>query len=238
MEPAKVRDLTVVCFKWFDPRGRWNDRFLYGPEHVNRLRRMLSRHLGIPHQLVCITDDPSGIDPGIRTYEIDRGLLALGGCYARLSLFNPETQRRIGGSRFLAIDLDCVIADDFTSLIEVTDEFRIWAGMRETQYNCSMFLLAAGARRQVWDEFDPHRSPERAREAGYRGTDQAWISLVLGKGERVWNASRDGVLSYKRHCSNRRSLPSGARIVFFHGPVDPSLNDLQRRHPWILQHWI
>ena len=232
---AVSEELTVVCYKWFDPQGRWNQHFVYGHEHVNRLGRMLSRHLPLPHRLVCVTDDPTGIDPEIATVPLDRELLAFGERYPKLSLFDPEMQRRIGGGKFLCLDLDCVIVGDLGPLIDPTLDFCIRAGTSVTHYNTSMILLGPGARQQVWAQFDRERSPQWASR--HIGTDQAWISFVLGPGESTWTAARDGVLSYKRHCSGQSDLPSNARVVFFQGNVDPSLPELQERHPWIREHW-
>jgi len=74
----------------------------------------------------------------------------------------------------------------------------------------------------VWTRFDPATSPQEAYLAGGRGGDQAWISHVLGKGEPVFTPA-DGVLSYRRHFEKvrRPRLPHGARVINFHGVVDP-----------------
>ena len=47
---------TILCMKW----GK-----KYGPEYVNRLHSMVSRHLTIPHRFVCLTDDKTGLNAGI-----------------------------------------------------------------------------------------------------------------------------------------------------------------------------
>jgi D-sedoheptulose 7-phosphate isomerase len=57
---------------------------------------------------------------------------------------------------------------------------------------------------------------EEAKRAGYRGSDQAWISHVLGPGLPVL----EGVHSWKRDL--RRGLPrADTRVVMFHGRDKP-----------------
>jgi hypothetical protein len=93
--------------------------------------------------------------------------------------------------------------------------------LRTTWYNGSFWMLRAGARTQVWTRFDPKTSPQEANRAGQRGSDQGWISYVLGKGEKTWNVA-DGVFSYRVHVvPHGGGLPAGARVVAFHGAIDP-----------------
>ena len=44
--------ITVVCWKWGN---------LFSSVYVNRLRTALERHLHLEHELVCVTDDATGI---------------------------------------------------------------------------------------------------------------------------------------------------------------------------------
>ena len=55
--------IDVICWKW-KPRHGYRSKF--GPETVNVLRHMVRRFLKIEHRFSCITDDPRGIEPGIR----------------------------------------------------------------------------------------------------------------------------------------------------------------------------
>ena len=48
--------VNVICMKW---------GVKYGPEYVNTLRSMLTRHLQRPHRFICYTDDGKGIGPGV-----------------------------------------------------------------------------------------------------------------------------------------------------------------------------
>lgn len=238
--------LRVVCWLWRDNVYRWNHLFLYGPEHVNRLYRAVGENLSIPHEFCCITDTPEGIDAGVRIIPLWDDLVDMGGCYRRLKVFAPE-MREVIGERFVSLDLDSVVTGDLTPLLDRDEDFIAWTGVaNSTPYCGSMFMLKAGARKQVWEDFDPRTSPAAA--CRFVGTDQAWISHCL-PGEAVWTR-HDGVLSFRSHVAKghkmpgraRRlgaygGLPDHARIVFFHGACDPSQQALQEAHPWIKSYW-
>lgn len=218
--------LTVVCFKWTPLPGY---RSKYGPETVNTLRRMVARCYPHPHDFVCVTDDAAGIDPEVRIVPLWSDFADVPNhsgpkhpsCYRRLKLFASEMADVIG-PRFVALDLDCVLTADVSSLWNRPEEFVIWGKTHySTFYNGSMMLMTAGARAQVWTSFDPQRSPAAAAAAGHFGSDQAWISHCLGPNEARWS-HRDGVYSYRNDLRRRPSaLPATARIVLFHGRLDP-----------------
>lgn len=239
--------LRVVCWLWRDSSYRWNHLFLYGPGHVNRLYRAVSENLSIPHEFCCITDTPKGIDPGVRIIPLWDDLADMGGCYRRLKVFAPE-MRNIIGERFVSLDLDSVVTGDLTPLFDRDEDFIAWEGSApHTPYCGSMFMMNAGARKQVWEEFDPETSPKASNR--FVGTDQAWFSHCLPH-EARWS-HRDGVMSFKSHIARgsprlpgraRRTgqyggLPDHARIVFFHGAVDPSQPSLQQSFPFIQRYW-
>lgn len=233
--------LRIVCFKW---RSRRPYRSTFTSEHVNVLRRMVRRNLSLDHEFCCVTDDPHGLDRGVRRiplwrhYEDLASPLGNAGpsCYRRLWMFSSEAEE-IFGPRFACLDLDTVVVGDLTPLLSRTEDFVIWGDTHpRTFYNGSFWLLRAGTRSRVWDEFDPVRSPTLARAAGHLGSDQAWISYCLGSREATWGR-RDGVYSYRVHVEpSGNRLPDNARVVFFHGKVDPWSSEAQSvewiRHCW------
>ena len=69
--------LTVCCFLWADPQGKCNAVYRYGREHVAALARMVRRHLTMPHEFVCVTDEPEALAGVCRTVPLDvRTILA------------------------------------------------------------------------------------------------------------------------------------------------------------------
>lgn len=233
--------MEFVCLKW---RPHQNYRSKFGPETVNVLRSMLERHYHAPHRLTCITDDPAGIDARVRVLPLwtDFAHLqsphgtAYPSCYRRLKLFSAEAADFIG-PRFVVLDLDVVICADVTPLFAEDVDFKIWGDTAKgTPYNGSLWMLKAGARRQVWDEFDPLTSPKRSLALGYIGSDQGWIGACLGPNEPKWS-TRDGVYSYRNHVQRAGYLlPTNARMIIFHGGVDPWIAQAQRM-AWVRKHY-
>ena len=247
MPRIKVEDwgktLSVVCWLW---RPVKNYRSQFTAEHVNIFRNMVERHLKIPHEVVCITDMPEGIDDRVRIVPIwnDHNEVQSphGGttpaCYRRLKAFTPEMAQVIG-PRFISMDLDVVIVDDITPLLSRKEDFIIWGSvLRKTQYNGSMWMMDAGARKEIYEDFDPITTPVKTRKAGLNGSDQAWMVYRLGKKEAQWTPEDDGVYAWRSDIkANSFFLLKDARIVFFQGHADPWDQYTQDRSPWILEHY-
>lgn len=206
--------LTFVVFRWGDK---------YKASHVNTLARMLARHCSTPHRLVCVTDDPVGLDFRVG-FVPDRADFADWpsphgkgpSCYRRIALFRPDAGETFG-ERIVCIDLDTVIVGDIAPLFERDEDFVGWQDPLSSKQICgSMWMLKAGAHPEVWSGLNRH-GVAAAYSAGLRGSDQAWISHCLPDAAR-WTAA-DGVLSYRAHCAYR--LPNDARIVFHHGRPKP-----------------
>ena len=106
---APVKQL--VCVKWGSA---------YGPEYVNRLYGMVSRHLTPPFRLVCLTDDRSGIRAEVECFDLPE----LGvphpqrtvGKWRKQVLWGATVPGLTTGEPALFIDLDSVIVgalDDY-----------------------------------------------------------------------------------------------------------------------------
>lgn len=236
--------LTVVCWKWKPIKGYRSE---FGPEAVNTLRRMVERNYQRPHELVCVTDDPEGIDKKVRVVPIWDDFSSVANpygrkqpsCYRRLRAFSREAQE-ILGSRFVSLDLDCVIVDDMVPVWDRAEDFVIWGDTSpHTPYNGSMWLMNAGSRSQVWEKFDPVTSPLISKRMGYFGSDQAWIGACLGPNECKWSQA-DGVYSYRNDIRKQippDQLPSNARIIIFHGQFDPWMSQVRERHSWVRKNY-
>lgn len=234
--------LQVICWRW-TPHAQYRSKF--SASHINTLAKMVQRHLHMPYGFTCITDNWKGLDSGINVIPLWKDLGELRNphgelnpsCYRRLKAFSGEMASLIG-PRFVSIDLDCVIVDDITPVLSRKEEFIIWGDqLKTTPYNGSMWMMDAGARSQVWTKFDPVESPKATLKAHLLGSDQAWISHVLGPNEATWTA-KDGVMSYRKDIRRAHgALPDGARIVFFQGNVDPWSPVAKRFCPWIEEHY-
>jgi hypothetical protein len=206
---------------------------------------MVERNYSKPHEVVCVTDNPIGIDPRVRIVPIWNDFADLRSphgrlqpaCYRRLKAFSPEMAETIG-PRFVSVDLDVVILGDMSSIWDRDEDFIIWnSPLRKTPYNGSMWMMNAGARKQVYEGFHPITSPERARRAGFQGSDQAWISYILGPDEAVWSKA-DGVMAWTNDIRRHRfRLPTHSKVVFFQGYVNPWDDFAVKHAPWILDHY-
>lgn len=243
--------LEIVCWKW-KPKTLYRSHF--GPETVNVLRRMVARNLKLPHRFTCVTDDPRGIDPEVRIvplWEEFGNLPNPSGphnpsCYRRLKIFGPEA-KELFGERIVSMDLDTVITGDLTPLFDRDDDFVIWGGQQIQPgrkgsslfcwYNGSLMMIKAGARPQVWDKFNPKTSPWEAHRANSRGSDQGWISHILGKDEKIWT-DKDGVYSFRNQIYRRLGgLPLNCKVISFHGKNDPWQPEMQAVCPWIKEYY-
>ncbi|GLT02974.1 hypothetical protein GCM10007897_44100 [Sphingobium jiangsuense] len=226
--------LTIATWYWKQPDGRTN----YTVDHIAIWRDMVRRHLSMDHRLAVLTHEDISIegvevirpprefdDVRLPTWGEDRGLPQ---CLRRISMFAPDAGDWLG-ERFVSMDLDCVIAEPLDPLFDRKDDFIMYRGTTDKRpYNGSMLLMTAGARSKVYTEF----TPERAIEAGkqYLGSDQAWISHVLGWGEATWGAE-DGVVWWG---SRRNHLAPSWRLMFF--PGNPKPWDLAE-NGWIGMHY-
>jgi len=237
--------LEVVSWLW-KPTKTYRSQF--SPVHVNILRRMIARHYPEPHRFSCITDQTEGFDPEVRiiplwTDHATRPSIYgpdTPNCHRRLKAFSEEMKLLIG-VRFVSFDLDAVVTGDLTPVLNRKEDFIIWGpDGRRTPYNGSMWMMNAGARKQVWERFEanPEKAIRRANGAGFYGSDQAWMCYALGPHEKRWRAE-DGVYSYRMHVKNNHGkLPKDARIVFFEGHYDPDNAVTQRQCPWIKEHYL
>lgn len=234
--------ITVLCWRWAPPQGY---RSTFGPETVHALDRMVKRHYPKQHRFVCVTDDPTGLD-GIETFPLwsDHALVPSphGGknpsCYRRLKAFAPEAGQWFG-ERIVSIDLDTVIVGDLSPLFDRQEDFIIWGQSdfpKSQWFNGSLWMLKTGSRPQVWQRFNPATSPQEAKAAGARGSDQGWLSYILGHTEATWT-DQDGVYSYRVHLKRGAlPLPKNAKVICFHGQEDP-WHPQPQRLPWVRKHW-
>jgi len=245
--------LTVVLWKWHG-RTMGHTRPDYGAGHVNRVAAAVDRWLAMPHRIVCVTDDATGIDGGVTAIPLWDDLRGFGRCFVRLKAFARDAAS-ILGPRFVSLDLDTVVCGPLDPLFDRPEPFVIWADpSRLLPYCGSMWMLNAGHAPQVFESFDYAVWRTLKPERNWHGSDQAWMAYTL-PGAATWGRA-DGVYSFRLDILRRRGaellpgrfrrlirragppkLPEKARIVHFHGMYDPSQKYLQETIPWIREHW-
>jgi hypothetical protein len=206
---------------------------------------MVKRNTTIPFRFNCVTDDAEGINENIRIIPLWDDCKDLinpserhnkPSCYRRLKAFSEDTPFE---DRIISIDLDCVIIGNIDDIINRTEDFICLKGTaRNTPYNGGLWSLKVGSRPQVWEKFDPNLSPKLAKDAGYIGSDQGWISYVLGNKEKTFS-DKDGVYCFREDFfkKKRKELPDNSKIVMFQGGHDPWEEDIMKKYPWVRKHY-
>lgn len=233
---------SIVCWLWHG--SGLGDR-PYLPEHVNTLRRAVARHMSRPHRFVCVADTADGFDPEVEVFPTPAEARAIGhlrtpeggrfpSCYRRLWNFSEGAQAL--GDRLLCIDIDVVPTADWSPLFDSPQDFVGWRPYRDwgarMRFGGGVYLITPGTRTRVWTEFRGTDSQNKARRAGFRGSDQAWISYMLGKSEPYYGRDA-GIYSIRDMRGSEHDLPADARMVHFNGPTKPWSSPLR----WVKEHW-
>jgi hypothetical protein len=198
---------------------------------------MVRRNLSLPHELAVVTDIPEGLDPSLRIIrppgdflevEIPTWNGPLPNCFRRLSLFRRDAAEVFGGSRIVSMDTDCVIADSLDPLLSREEDLIMYRGTNHRRpYNGSMIMLTAGCRPKVFEKFTPLGAIEAGRQ--FVGSDQAWISHILGWHEATWGPE-DGIAWFGSQFNTGET-----RIMFFPGHTKPW--DLLLVDQWVSEHY-
>lgn len=231
--------ISVVCWKWSSPNGP-----NFGPEYVNRLRCALKTHLQLPHQLYCFTNDTSGIHPDVKTFPILE-FTDTPRCRRRMKQFD-SAMRGLVGPRMLSIDLDVVIVDDITAIVDRPEPLVCWKVAYANVFSGSFLLMDTGHLHHLYERFaaDPEGYPAKVQPRGVP-SDQAMLNHFLeGRPVPHWTEA-DGFVTYfgegyerlAHHGvgPNNPELPEGARIVVL-GSADKHVMD-EGRYPWVREHW-
>lgn len=233
--------ISAVCWLWGDK---------FAPLYVDRLRSMLARHLHVPHEVVCITDRPEQVrrevSAAVRVVPMPLDHVNMRRCCRRMWHYAAERRADLG-ERILAIDLDVVIVDDLTPIVDRPEPVVLWRVGYANVYSGSFQLFNAGALDRLWTAF--RRDPDAfANATGEKNaSDQAMLNYWL-RSKRLpvaeWD-ERDGFVTwfgkgYEKH--ERRgmgpgnaTLPAGARIVVL-GSADKHVLD-GGAFPFAVEHW-
>lgn len=234
----------VLCMKWGTK---------YGPEYVNRLYGMVSRHLKPPFRFVCLTDNSMGVSPEVECLPLPRMELAPGADrgWPKLTTFGKNLHGLHGTALFL--DLDVVIVGDLAPYFDYPGEFIIikdWKRPWRVTGNSSVYRFRIGAHADVLQHFLDHQAETRKR---FRN-EQEYLSHTLHAQGKLSYWPGDWCVSWKYHCIpdfplnyfRTPSIPKGARILIFHGVMNPPDALAGRRNgnwrfarpaPWIAEHW-
>lgn len=184
--------LTVLCVKFGDR---------YGKEYVERLRNMVSRHLTVPYEFVCLTDDKQkieGVRSILRTRPNYKKLW-----WTKVHMFDPSLE--ISG-RVLYFDLDIVIHSNIDKLVNnVSNDFYGIRDFNRKFYptwkllNSSAMTWIHGTQSEIYQRFI-----NNVNEAQRLQGDQDWIWKVAGNKIKFW--PDEWCQSYKWEIRDRSEL--------------------------------
>jgi len=184
---------------------------------------MVERHLPIPHRFVCLSDVSVG--------EVERIPLRhrYPGWWSKVELWRNNIFP--DGERILYSDLDVVITGDLSEiaarperLIVKGDTYRRPPRRPRIGYQSSIMEWTSGQFGKVYSVFaqNPQYFMARFQKTG----DQGWLEEAA-PGAVFWeHLLPKQIVSFKVDC--RHGLPSGARVVDFHGKYMKPWNCHQR----------
>jgi len=228
--------ITVLCVRFGNK---------YGPEYVEKLRNMVARHLTIPYEFCCLTDDQHPIE-GVRSIiRPNEGYTK--GWWHKVHMFDPNLELK---GRVLYMDLDVIIHDNINRLV-VGQEKR-FMGIRDFNrkfnpnwniLNSSVMSWPAGLHPDIFTTFKT--DPKKAQRLH---GDQDWIWQVAKSRITFWPDR--WILSYKWEVRDRSEIlysgiqrtfksirnapiPRDCSICVFHG--DPNPHDI--KDPYVVDNW-
>lgn len=237
--------LTIASYFWVDPARRRS--YTVTPEHVRIWRDMVERHVKVPHKTVCITHRPDLID-FMETVPIDPTKHVPGTCLVKLMHWKPDIEKVLG-KRICVMDVDCIMRGSFDHVFERTEDVVLWKNPnyekdgRRGFYQGSMQLFTAGAKPELWEDFDPKNSMAQVNRR-FGGAEQAWISERLNTSwpDEGWEwdtphwTEEDNVYGFGRMFLGKMGkgvtdAPPENGIIFTPGDRTPDM--LQEEYQWI-----
>ena len=202
--------ITVVCVKWGNK---------YGAAHVNKLQHMVEQCLTVPHEFVCMTERPQGVNCKTVPFSND----SHEGWWAKMNLFNEDSFN----DWVLYFDLDVVIHSNIDCLVEKRD--KNFYSIRDFHYpdtfNSSIMFWKKDVYKNLYNIF----SEDSHRLIGLYKGDQDLISELVKTGDD-WATYPDEWTWSWRWGDHRNNLPpkqkqfqlsKDAKVAVFHGRPNP-----------------
>ena len=153
----------VVCVKWGSK---------YSADYVNVLKRMCDRHITVPYEFHCLTENKDGIDTGIDIIDLPE-LPGIKSWWSKMYMFSPAMPLQ---GTILYMDLDVIVfrnIDQFFS--HNPGEFKIIRDFNRcriptwTHSNSSCMRWQSGTMQYLWQAFQ--NDPVAAMQANHGDQD-------------------------------------------------------------------
>lgn len=190
--PSQLDKITVLCVRFGTK---------YGFEYVERLRNMVQRHMTVPYEFACLTDDPTPIT-GVRIIY-QRGSGYAKAWWHKVHMFDPTLN--ISG-RILYMDLDVIVCGNLDKLVEnlKLDFMGIQDFNRKfhptwRMLNSSVMSWVHGTQSDIWSKFIANPANAQRMHG-----DQDWTWHVAKDRIKFWPI--EWIQSYKWEIRNREEL--------------------------------
>ena len=196
----------IVCVKWGNK---------YISQYANVLYNMVKRNTTVPYEFHCITDDPKGLDPHIKTIKLPNDPW-IKSWWSKLWMFSKDFPLQ---GNILFFDLDVIVFKNIDELFNYNpDKFMIIRDFNRCrvkdwkQSNSSVMRWKPGTMNYLWDEFV--QNPSRVMQNNHG--DQDWI---MRRGHQDINHWPDEwIRSYKWEMVgfNNTKIRKGVKHIFQH----------------------
>lgn len=207
---------------------------------------MCKRHSNEEFDFVCLTDDPRGIIPEVKIFNLPK--TSLHGWWLKMYVFNKSCGFE---GDVLFLDLDLVICDSINKLWNyksgnfiVIRDFTRHVNPSWDRFNSSVFRFNVERNYWIWDKFHNEYREVMKKLHG----DQDYLYSILKNYAMYW--PDDWIRSYKWEIRNKNEIQiiNGKRnfttvtypkinpeccITVFHG--DPKPADV--KDPWVINNW-
>jgi hypothetical protein len=257
MRNHQIETLNVVCTLW-----QKNNHLskVYSAAHVNSLNEMLKRETSVPVKLWCVTDQNSadGFDKDIEHVWLPDNANLLPAQFPKLWIFSSDFANEVGwGEKFLYTDLDAIVTGDLSRIVSDDDQIRVLTSYRTLRdapdflvrpkyvpeklfkpkkcsapINGCLYWYTVGGFRELWDCLDLGSARRIER---WDGTEQKWVSYVLGSGVPFWSM-RQKYFASLRKLDKSGSAPD-SEVVYVRGShvYKPWDQALRQRNPWLVE---
>ena len=175
----------IVCVKWGNK---------YISQYANVLYNMVKRNTTMPFEFHCITDDPKGLDPHIKTIKLPNDPW-IKTWWSKLWMFSADFPLK---GNILYFDLDIIVFKNIDELFNHNpDKFMIIRDFNRCRVkdwkfsNSSVMRWKTGTMNYLWDEFVAKPNIVMGDNHG----DQDWITKRAEQDINHW--PDDWIRSYK-----------------------------------------
>jgi len=202
---------------------------VYDHQYVNALAKSIKENVSIPHELVCLTDDPKGF-----SQDVDK-VIKLTNNYptwwSKIELFKPN---QFDTDTVFYMDLDTVVVGNIDKIVSYDGQF---CGLRDffALHSLGSGIMAWNPKytENIYLKFTQN-STQIIRN--YKEGDQRWIDENKPSIEYIQDIFPNQIVSFKKHCMKNDGkviVPETAKIICFHGNPRPHT----MKHLDFMKHW-